>query len=167
MAQFLAPGSFIYEIHIIFGMVSFFIGPLQFIPYIRRHHVKLHRLLGKSYLLCVFIAGTTGFAISFNTPLQWAAAGTATQSILWLLFTGLAFRNILKKNISAHQRWMLRSYALVLAAPFLRLSISAFENLTHIDYMEHFELIYPALVWTSFLPLGITEVCLRFKSRRA
>ena len=163
MKSLIAPGSFLYEIHIIFGMFTFFIGPLQFIPYLRTHFLKLHRLLGKAYFFSVLIAGTTGFAISFHTPLAWAAAGTAVQCILWLLFTGLAFMRIMKKDIASHRRWMLRSYMLVLAAPFLRLSIAALENFTTIDYMAHFELLYPLLVWVSFLPLLIAEGCIRIR----
>lgn len=153
--------SFIEIVHIITGAITFFVGPWQFVPWIRHNAINLHRLMGKTYVLCVFVSAPTGFVISFNTDLMLAAAGTAFQCVLWLLFTWLAYQNIRNKRIAKHRRWMIRSYGLVLAAPMVRIYIVILEALTDIRYKDNFDALYPVFVWLSFLPLGIAELIIR------
>lgn len=153
--------SFIEIVHIITGVITFFVGPWQFIPWIRKNAVNLHRLLGKTYILCVLVSAPTGLVISFKTDLAMAAAGTAVQSVLWFWFTWLAYQNIRAKRIAQHQRWMMRSYALVMAAPMLRIFIVIFEAVTQVSYKTHFDFLYPLFVWLSFLPLGAAEIFIR------
>ncbi|MGE0268736.1 MAG: DUF2306 domain-containing protein [Candidatus Omnitrophota bacterium] len=153
--------SLIEMVHIITGVITFFVGPWQFIPWIRRHALNFHRLMGKTYILCVCVSAPTGLIISFKTDLALAAAGTALQSALWFVFTGLAYQRIRAKKITEHQRWMIRSYALVLAAPALRLFIIFLETCTRADYKMNFDFWYPLFVWLSFLPLAAVEIMIR------
>lgn len=153
--------SFIEIVHIITGVITFFVGPWQFIPWIRRKDINLHRLMGKTYVLCVLVSAPTGLIISFKTDLVLATAGTAVQCVLWFWFTWLAYQNIRAKRIAQHQRWMMRSYALVLAAPMLRIFIVLFETVTQVSYATHFDFLYPLFVWLSFLPLGAAEIFIR------
>lgn len=153
--------SLIEMVHIITGVVTFFVGPWQFIPWIRRHALNFHRLMGKTYILCVCVSAPTGLIISFKTDLALAAAGTAVQSVLWFWFTWLAYQNIRAKRIARHQRWMMRSYALVLAAPVLRLYIVILESFPYTDYTSNFDFWYPLFVWLSFLPWLAAEFFIR------
>jgi hypothetical protein len=56
----------------------------------------------------------------------WANGGRIAQlsfvllSILWILYTFLAYHHVKKGSIDRHAKWMLRSYALTLSAVTLR-----------------------------------------------
>ena len=160
MLQSLANYGLPYQIHIIAGMVSFFIGPIQFISFIRQKWVSFHRLFGTMYLVCVVLSATTGFAISFHTPLKWAAAGTSIQCLLWLLSTVLAYWFIKQKEYYQHRKWMVRSFGILLAAPALRLEIIILERVLGINYQNNFDYCYPLLVWLSFFPFVFFELFL-------
>ena len=43
--------------HIVGGIVALLLGPLQFVPSIRQKHKRLHRLVGKAYLVSVAVSG--------------------------------------------------------------------------------------------------------------
>jgi uncharacterized membrane protein len=160
MLQSLAKYGLPYQIHIISGMVAFFVGPIQFISFIRRKWVALHILFGTMYLVCVVLSATTGFAISFHTPLKWAAAGTSIQCLLWLVSTVLAYWYIKQKEYRQHRKWMVRSFVILLAAPALRLEIIFLERVLGINYQYNFAFYYPLLVWSGFLPLVFLELFL-------
>ncbi|MCA9402254.1 MAG: DUF2306 domain-containing protein [Candidatus Omnitrophica bacterium] len=153
----MTPGAIIDMLHILSGTVTFFLGALQFIRYIRENFIAFHRLTGKCYILCVLLSSPTAFFISFRSPLILAAAGTAIQSALWLITTLFAWRSIMKKDIIKHSQWMLRSYALVLTAPLLRLCIVFLKYGAGIDYQANFNFYYPLFVWLGFLPLVLAE----------
>jgi len=160
MFQSLANYGLPYQIHIITGMIAFFIGPIQFISFIRRKWVSLHFLFGAMYLICVVLSATTGFVISFHTSLKWAAAGTSIQCLLWLLSTVLAYWFIKQKEYYQHRKWMARSFGILLAAPALRLEIIFLVRVLGINYQYNFDYYYPLLVWSSFLPFIFFELFL-------
>lgn len=108
--------------HISFGGIALLIGWLQFSKKFRAKRMGLHRGIGKIYIVSILFSGTTGLYMSF-----YASGGIATKlgfsmlSICWLITTILAYTTIRKKKIAAHQKWMIRSYALTYAAVTLRL----------------------------------------------
>ncbi len=158
--------SLIYHIHIVTGMICFLIGPLQFIGPLRNGYPALHRLLGRAYAVGVLISAPTGFVISFGTQLWSAAVGTSLQSVVWLVVTIAAVQYIRAGNRPSHRRFMLRSYALVLAAPFIRLGVYVLEEMFGIDYRAGFDYYYPLLVWLSWSPLLAVEAYLALARSR-
>ena len=152
--------TFIYQFHIVTGMIAFFIGPFQFVAWLRRNAVALHRLLGKAYILCALFSSLTGLVISFHSPCVMAVAGTSLQCTAWFTATLLAYLCILKRRVAQHRKWMMRSYALVLAAPLVRIGFYGLQ-LLQIAYAQRFEVYYSLLVWMGFVPLMMIEVYLR------
>jgi uncharacterized membrane protein YozB (DUF420 family) len=76
---------------------------------------------------------------------------------LWLAFTVLAFLSIRRRDQAAHRRWMLRSFALTLAAVTLRiyLPLSAAMGWS-------FDAAYPMIAWLCWVPnLVLAELYLR------
>ena len=52
--------------HALFGCVAFFAGPLQFSSRLRQRRPGLHRLMGRSYVIAVYAAALTAFAIGWD-----------------------------------------------------------------------------------------------------
>ena len=46
--------------HTLFGMMALLIGPIQFSSRFRQRHLKIHRVLGRIYVISVFIGAATG-----------------------------------------------------------------------------------------------------------
>ena len=109
-------------IHIFPSMVAILLGPFQFLKSFRDRHLKLHRWLGRIYLGSVLVGGLAGLYMA-----QFSFAGTASRlgfgllATAWL-FTGyMAYLDIRQGRIDTHREWMMRNYALTLAAATLRI----------------------------------------------
>ena len=109
------------RLHIAGGMGALLAGPWQFSEKLRTRALDLHRWLGRAYLLEVALGSLAGFAMAVvskeGLPTH---LGFAMLAVLWF-FTGLeAYRMVRRGNIEAHQQWMIRNFALTLAAVTLR-----------------------------------------------
>lgn len=138
-----------FYIHIFGGMLAIVLGPFQFVKYIRRKNLNLHRVLGKVYVVAVLIiAAPTGLYMAFyaNGGIS-ASIGFILMSILWFYTTYMAVNNIRKKQVNEHIKWMVRSYAMTFAAVTLRLWVP-FLSLT--INMEHLKVII-ITAWISWL----------------
>ena len=81
---------------------------------IRRRHLRIHRLLGKLYIAGAFIAGPVAIWMAFVISPWFLIPFTVIQAGTWMLFTGLAYTCILRREVPAHREWMVRSYGIVL-----------------------------------------------------
>jgi uncharacterized membrane protein len=97
--------------HAIFGTLALLIGPLQFSSKLRNKYLKLHRALGRVYVVSVFCAGAMALTITWGRALMPA---TLTQVTAWIVCTGLAFVAARNRQITQHRAWMARSYAVTL-----------------------------------------------------
>jgi uncharacterized membrane protein len=109
------------RLHIAGGMGALLAGPWQFSDKLRARALNLHRWLGRFYLLEVALGSIAGFAIATVSEEGWPThLGFGTLAVLWF-FTGLqAYRMVRAGNIAAHRKWMIRNFALTLAAVTLR-----------------------------------------------
>ena len=81
------------------------------------------------------------------------------MSLLVAVFTVLARRTALQRRFESHQRWMTRSYLLMISAVLLRLIDPALRRSGVPD-----ELSYQVSVWLSWVPsLMIFEVIERMR----
>ena len=134
--------------HIMFGGIALIAGFSQFFPKLRRKQLGLHRSLGKVYVIAVMLSGISGLYIAFHATGGWMAIiGFALLAILWLFFTIKAYQTIKQKNIIAHQKWMIRSYALCFGAVTLRIYLPLSMALG-IDFM----VAYPIIAWLAWVP---------------
>jgi len=98
------------------------VGSFQFLPNLRTRFRALHRLLGRIYVIGCLVGGTSGLVLAFGAstgPIS--TAGFGALAILWLGSTALAWRHAVKRDLARHRSWMIRSFALCLAAVTLRL----------------------------------------------
>ena len=94
--------------HTICGTVALLAGPLQFSSRLRQRYVRFHRVLGRTYVICVFIGAFTGIALAAGRP---GLPGTTMQAAAWMVCTTAAFITARNRQIAQHRQWMARSYA--------------------------------------------------------
>ena len=137
------------RLHIAGGMGALLAGPWQFSQWLRARALNLHRWLGRFYLLEVAVGSAAGFAMAIvseeGLPTH---LGFGALALLWF-FTGLqAYRMVRRGNIEAHRQWMIRNFALSLAAVTLR---------THLPLMLFalhwsFRTSYITVSWLCWVP---------------
>jgi uncharacterized membrane protein len=94
--------------HTLAGIFALLIGPINFSSRIRQRYLKLHRVLGRIYVLSVFIGAATGVALAYGRP---GFPGTSGQAAAWIVCTTAAFLTARNRHIVQHRQWMARSYA--------------------------------------------------------
>jgi len=135
--------------HIFLGGLALLTGFSQFYKRLRIKRLALHRILGKIYIGAVLLSGFAGLGIAFfATGGIIPALGFGGLAILWLYTTSNAYTSIKKLDIDAHQRWMIRSYALCFAAVTLRLYLPLFTGLMHMEFIPAYKII----AWLCWVP---------------
>lgn len=148
--------------HVFGAAMALAVGPWQFSSRLRARRPGLHRWLGRIYLgVGVLIGGLAGLYLSVHAygglP---GKLGFAALALLWL-FTGVrAFQAIRHGDIQSHRRWMVRNFALSLAAVTLRIWLPSSMMLR-----IPFDLAYPLIAWLCWVPnLVVAELVLRRSS---
>ena len=157
------PSSHGLRLHITASLFALTLGPFQFVPSLRAARPSLHRWIGRIYVAACLIGGLSGGAIAmFSSSGPIAGAGFLALAAFWLLFTGLAFIAVLGRDFVAHERWMVRSFALTLAAVTLRLYLPIGVNLNN----GEFTLPYTIIAWACWVPnLIVAEIWLATRRR--
>ena len=94
--------------HTLAGILALVIGPINFSSRIRERYRKLHRVLGRVYVIAVFVGAFTGIALASGRP---GLPGTSMQAAAWIVCTTAAFITARNRQIVTHWQWMARSYA--------------------------------------------------------
>jgi uncharacterized membrane protein len=94
--------------HTLSGTIALLTGPIQFSTRFRQRHLQFHRVLGRIYVVCVFVGSFTGIALAAGRP---GFPGTTMQAAAWMVCTTAAFITARNRQIAVHRQWMARSYA--------------------------------------------------------
>lgn len=110
------------SMHLAGGSLALATGAWQLNTHLRSRHPSIHRWIGRVYVVAVLVGGL-GAAIlapgsQEGTVTHW---GFGLLAVAWLGTTVLAYGAIRRRDLAAHRRWMLRSYALTFAAVTLRI----------------------------------------------
>ncbi|AXE21657.1 DUF2306 domain-containing protein [Runella rosea] len=141
--------QFSFYIHIVSSLWTMGIGIPQFIPFVVKKYPRLHQTLGKIYVFSIlFLAAPSGLglAIYANGGLP-AKVGFSLQCLVWWLATWVAWREIQNKRWQTHIEWMMRSYAVTLAAMSLRVGSYAMVYFFHTKPIE----TYLTVTWLSWV----------------
>lgn len=111
-----------FYVHITTALVVLVLGLLQWLPWVAGRGPRLHRSLGLGYVLGILaLAAPSGLVLArFANGGLVAQVGFTLQCVVWWLTTWLAYRAARRRNWPRHADWMLRSYAVTLAALALR-----------------------------------------------
>jgi hypothetical protein len=138
-----------YYSHVLVSAIILLCGFFQ-VSGIGRKWMKVHRVLGYIYVMGIlFFAAPGGFVMSLfigRGPL--VLSSFVAQGVLWFICTSIAFQQIRKGNVIAHQQWMWRSFALTFAAITLRIYIFICSYFVDLSQPE----AYATLAWLSWVP---------------
>jgi uncharacterized membrane protein YozB (DUF420 family) len=150
--------------HVIIAAIILLIGFFQVHPTFGLRWRKTHRLLGKVYVGGILLFSAPGGLVMsmFIDRGPVVQASFVLQCSLWFMFTWLAFVRIRQRDIQAHRRWMLRSFALTLAAITLRVYV--FLGSLSFDLAQ--PTAYATIAWLSWVPnIVVCELYLRASNR--
>lgn len=143
--------------HAVGASFALLLGPFQFLDRWRVSSPKAHRLSG--YLYLVFGVGVGGVAGLLLAPHSFGGLvshlGFGSLACLWLFSGVMALVAAKGRRFEDHRRWMIRNFALSLAAVTLRiyLPLSVVAGIP-------FEKFYPAVAWLCWVPnLILVEWC--------
>ena len=147
-ANFVAHPWGIY-LHVFAANAALVAGPLQFSGTLRARHPKVHRVLGRVYLgIGVAVGGASGLYMA-----QFAFGGVMPRlafsllALAWLYTGWRAYAAIRARDVRAHREWMVRNFALTLAAVTLRVELP----LLVIAGLP-FETAYTMVAWLCWVP---------------
>ncbi len=134
--------------HIVLGGLALLIGWTQFSTHLRKTRIRLHRTIGKIYVVSVLISGVLGLYVAqFATGGITNVIGFSLSSIIWLSTTFLAFTYVKKGKIDLHLKYMTYSYALCFSAVTLRIWLPILIYMTR-DFIS----AYLIVGWLSWVP---------------
>jgi uncharacterized membrane protein len=121
--------------HGLAGACAIFLGPLQFSDRLRQRFTKLHRVMGRIYIVGALILAPLGAYIQYfqermGAPRSFTIAA-AVDAFLLMTTTGIAFAFILNGKVQQHRQWMTRSFAVAIVFLEVRviLGITGWERL--------------------------------------
>ncbi|MBC6112886.1 DUF2306 domain-containing protein [Pedobacter fastidiosus] len=134
--------------HIVLGGISLLIGWVQFSPKLREKNIKIHRIIGKIYMVCVLLSSIAGISIGFfATGGIVASAGFISLGLLWFFSTWNAYSHIKNGDVEKHKKMMVYSYAICFAAVTLRIWLTPL-----ILICNDFTVAYRVVAWLCWIP---------------
>ena len=107
--------------HLLGGFFALVLGPWQFNSRLRGRAIAVHRWMGRGYVVAVFTSGAAALVLAPRSQEGLVThVGFGLLAALWLFSTLRAYVAIRRREIVLHRRWMIRSFALTLAAVTLR-----------------------------------------------
>ena len=135
--------------HVAISGFALILGVFQFLKPLRREASTVHRWMGRGYVLVCILGGIAGGTIALSsTAGPIAGWGFLLLAIFWLLTTTLAWTSALRRDFVAHERWMIRSFALTLAAVTLRLYLPVGPMFTDGEFVP----AYRVIAWACWVP---------------
>ena len=136
-----------------FGIGGFvlLIGPFQFLPRLRARFPQLHRWTGRLYVAGCLVSAAAALVLAPQALTGGVAqAGFTLLAVAWIVTTSTAFARALQRRFAEHRRWMIRSYALTLAAVTLRVYLPS-----SIALDIPFETAYPVIAYACWVPNAV------------
>jgi hypothetical protein len=117
-------------IHAGAAATALLLGPAQFLASLRRRYPGVHRWTGRVYVLGCTVGGASGLLLAAGASTGIVTtAGFGTLAIAWVGVTTIAWCQAVQGRIPEHRQWMIRSFALTLAAVTLRIYLLLAEAL--------------------------------------
>jgi uncharacterized membrane protein len=145
-------------LHVAGAAIALLLSPLQLLPNLRARAPRLHRWLGRLYVLGCTMGGVAGGALAWGSTAGPAAnLGFGVLALTWLVTTTLGWLSAMRGQLTAHRAWMVRSFSLTYAAVTLRIYLALLPILP-IEFMDG----YRAIAFLCWVPnLVIAELFLR------
>lgn len=147
--------AFVIALHAVPSGLALLVGPFQFVAPLRRRYLAAHRWVGRFYLVCVALGSVTGLVAGISAVTGFTAqVGFLLLVAMWAYSGWMAYSSIRKGRVQLHRIWMVRNFALTLAAVVLRLVLISLQAFTSVPFDD----IYYVSVWAGILvPLVFAE----------
>ncbi|HPF24332.1 MAG TPA: DUF2306 domain-containing protein [Hyphomonas sp.] len=147
-----------YTAHMLFALPVIIGAPLQFVAGLRKARPKLHRWLGRAYVIGASGAALTAIYLGATIDLEGSRLPIVLLGVLWLFFTLAAWRTAVKRDYDAHRKFMTRSYGMALVLVWLRVMGDVPPDLMFF-YIEDPGIRDTTLEWMSWVvPLLVIEL---------
>ncbi|HEU4434386.1 MAG TPA: DUF2306 domain-containing protein [Pyrinomonadaceae bacterium] len=161
-----APFKWVLLPHALFGSIVLLSAPFQFSDRLRARFPKLHRIMGRAYILGVYVLAPTGAYIQYFQERMGAPRSFTILAIvdaaLIIGTTTLAGYFAFKRKLGVHRQWATRSYAVALVFIFARVFI----GLTGAGAMG-VEMVQ-AVIWSCLVAaVPVADVALHWKDLRS
>lgn len=123
IAQHFAPVKWYLIPHAFFGALAMALGAFQFSNRLRARYLKVHRVMGYTYVVGVFISAPFAIPVAIKSHSLSLAVASGVQSLGWMLTTAIALYCVRNGNIAQHRRWMMRSYPFAMVFTVTRLIV--------------------------------------------
>lgn len=123
IARHFAPGTLFLIPHAIFAGLALVMGAFQFSNRLRGRYLRVHRITGYVYIVCVMIGAPIAVPLAARIDTPSLVAASAVQAFGWILCTGIALYCIRSSNVQQHRRWMIRGYPFAMVFTVARLII--------------------------------------------
>ena len=104
--------------HGLAGACAILLGPMQFSDRLRHRFTKLHRVLGRLYVVGALIVSPLGVYLQYFDEriggTRSFTLGAVTDAALLMITTGVAFAFVRQRKIQQHRQWMTRSFAVAI-----------------------------------------------------
>ena len=152
--------------HAVFGAIVLLFAPFQFSDRIRQRFTKVHRVMGRLYVLGVIVLAPLGAYIQyyqerFGAPRSFTVLAIV-DALMLIGASALAGLFAVKRKIGLHRQWATRSYAiaLVFIAGRFVLGVTGWEALG----VE----IAQAIIWSCLaLSVPLADVAIHWKDIRS
>lgn len=137
-----------FYIHIVLGGLALLIGWIQFSSKLRIKKPRLHRQIGKVYVISSLLSALTSLYVAYYATGGFISAlGFASLGVVWFYTTLKAYLVIVKGDIIAHEKMMIFSYATCFAAVTLRIWLPLL-----VFSLNEFILAYRIVAWLCWVP---------------
>lgn len=134
--------------HILLGGLALLIGWIQFSNKLRIKNTKLHKTIGKIYMISVFISGLCSLFISlYATGGVVSVLGFFLLGLIWITTSFLGLKAIKNGNVKLHEKLMIFSYAACFSAVTLRIWLPLLNMAT-----GEFISAYRMVAWLCWVP---------------
>ncbi|MFM1727217.1 DUF2306 domain-containing protein [Prescottella soli] len=138
--------------HALPASLALLIGPFQFATPLRNSFPRVHRILGRVYMVSIVFATIAAvFATAFTLDGVPVQVGFTLLIAAWTYTLVQGYRTIRRGQVQLHRIWMIRNYSLTFAAVLLRaflgLGLALQRSFPGLTFAE----IYSSSVWASVL----------------
>jgi uncharacterized membrane protein len=141
-------------VHLFASAFAIATGPLQLSARLRARSIGGHRWRGRVYVVGVLSGGAAALVLAARSQGGLPAhAGFGMLGVLWIGTSAIGYARIRAGDETSHRRWMMRSFALTLAAVTLRIYLPV-SQIAGVP----FEPAYQTIAWLCWVPnLAVAE----------
>ena len=154
--------------HVAGGATAISVGLVQLWLGLTGRTGKLHKALGRIYVIAIGIGAPAGIYMALTVPghLDYKL-GLFGLDLAWVLTTSMAVLAVAHGDIAQHRAWMIRSYTVTFGFATYRITywwLAPHIPMPHDDVADQLSV---ALAWACWsLPLLLTEVAMQLRAMR-